>query len=202
MSASGTGRGAAGGGGRGFWLALGLVTVLFALAFLLLSWYFNRSAMPEAAPIATAAADSVPPVVSRGAILVFPAADGRGHVTEQRQLPAGVLPEQEVAALLDALAAGPTRADAVAPLPPASRVRVVFRDPGGTDLVVDWSSDLLTGIPGGSSWEEAVLDCILRTLALNFPRVRHCTLLVDGAPVTTLAGHLALDRPFDMAAWR
>ena len=49
-----------------------------------------------------------------------------------------------------------------------------------------------------------VLDAllkILRTVALNFPDTRSCRILVDGAQVETLAGHLNLGQAFDPRRW-
>ncbi len=190
------------GGGHGFWLALVLLVVVLALLAVVLAWYLSRGRGAAQAVVEPRAGEQQVTASVRGAILVFLSPDGRRHLTEQRQLPARDLFELEVRDVLDALVAGPSRSDAFSPLPPGSRLLSVFHDPQRGALVLDWSGDLLTGLPGGSSLEEAVLDVVLRTVALNFPRLRHCTLLVEGAPVTTLGGHLALDRPFDLAEWR
>ena len=47
----------------------------------------------------------------------------------------------------------------------------------------------------------ATLTTILRTVALNFPDTRSCVILVEGAQVETLAGHLDMARPFDPRRW-
>jgi hypothetical protein len=69
-------------------------------------------------------------------------------------------------------------------------------------VLIDFSRELRDNHPGGSAAERATVDAILRTIALNFPEVRACTLLVAGEQVETLAGHLALDRPLDPRRWR
>jgi len=45
------------------------------------------------------------------------------------------------------------------------------------------------------------LTSILRTVALNFPSLETCRILVDGAEVQTLAGHHVMDRPFALRRW-
>ena len=68
-------------------------------------------------------------------------------------------------------------------------------------VVIDISAELVTGHPGGVAAEQATLTVLLRTIAANFPRIRKCSLLVDGAQVETLAGHVRTDRPFVPSRW-
>ena len=76
-----------------------------------------------------------------------------------------------------------------------------FFNPEDESVVLDFSQELVTGHPGGSSAEAATLTSILRTVALNFPDTRSCRILVDGAQVETLAGHLNLGQAFDPRRW-
>ena len=54
----------------------------------------------------------------------------------------------------------------------------------------------------GMKVENATLQVILSTLALNFPEIETCSLLVDGAQVETLGGHIQADQPFALRRWR
>jgi len=68
--------------------------------------------------------------------------------------------------------------------------------------VLDWTRELSSAHPGGSASELATLAVILRTVSWNFPELESCVLLVDGASLETLAGHLDISRPFDLRRWR
>ena len=70
-------------------------------------------------------------------------------------------------------------------------VRLLFSMPDG----------LLRRIFGKPPAEAATLTSILRTVALNFPSTRRCVILVEGAQVETLAGHLDMVRGFDPRRW-
>jgi hypothetical protein len=123
-------------------------------------------------------------------------------ITEQRQLPATNRLEEELRAVLDALCAGPETRGAIGPIPRGARPQAVFYDERQASVLIDFSRELRDNHPGGSAAERATVDAILRTIALNFPEVRACTLLVAGEQVETLAGHLALDQPLDPRRWR
>lgn len=148
----------------------------------------------DVAPLAPAAGD-------RAVVLVFPEWDASGYVTEQRQIPSRGRGGEDLLGLMEVLCRGPQVSGAVSPFPRGTRARGAFFNPEDSSVVVDFSMELVTGHPGGSSAEAATLTSILRTVALNFPDTRSCTILVDGAQVQTLAGHLTMDRPFDPRRW-
>ncbi len=77
----------------------------------------------------------------------------------------------------------------------------MFLDAEQRHAVLDFSAELVTQHPGGSTAEVATLTSILRTVALNFPSLETCRILVDGAEVQTLAGHQVMDRPFALRRW-
>jgi hypothetical protein len=86
-------------------------------------------------------------------------------------------------------------------LPDRTDILAVFLDTDGRAAVLDFSAELVVRHPGGSAAESATLTSILRTVALNFPDLERCRILVDGDEVESLGGHLALDRPFDLRRW-
>ncbi len=99
------------------------------------------------------------------------------------------------------LCQGPVVSGAVSAFPRGTLALSAFYNPEDRSVVIDFSQELVTGHPGGSAAEVATLTSILRTVALNFPDTHSCTILVDGAQVETLAGHLTMDRPFDPRRW-
>jgi len=196
-----TGRGS----GRGvrFWLALAVIAALVVLGVVALRFVQRwRDAADAPAPEASVSDTSAVPPGTRSVQLVFVSADAMSMITEQRQLPASNRLEEELRAVLDALCAGPQTRGAVGPIPRGARPLAVFYDERQGAVLVDFSRELRDNHPGGSAAERATVDAILRTIALNFPEVRACTLLVAGEQVETLAGHLALDQPLDPRRWR
>jgi len=96
---------------------------------------------------------------------------------------------------------GPERSGAVSAIPDRTRILAAFLDGAGEAAVLDFSAELVVRHPGGSAAEAATLTSILRTVALNFPDLRTCRILVDGDQAETLGGHLSLDRAFDLRRW-
>lgn len=137
----------------------------------------------------------------RAIVLVFPEWDAAGYVTERRRIPSRGRPEEDLHALLAELCRGPQRSGAISAVPTGTEVLAVFLDATGRHAVVDLSTELVVQHPGGSAAELATLTSILRTVALNFPALESCRLVVDGAELETLGGHLALDEAFELRRW-
>jgi hypothetical protein len=182
-------------------IALLLILALVAAGW----WYWNRGdggdepagfAEPE-----TEAPEATKPAGDRAIVVVFPEWDASGYVTEQRQIASRDRPGEDLLGIMSALCAGPAISGAVSALPAGTRALAAFLDPRDQSVVLDFSQELVTGHPGGSAAESATLTSILRTVALNFPGTRHCTILVEGAQVETLAGHIDMVAPFDPRRW-
>ncbi|MCP4292307.1 MAG: GerMN domain-containing protein [bacterium] len=137
----------------------------------------------------------------RSVVLVFPQWDATGYVTEERQISSRDRAGEDLLSLMQQLCQGPAISGSVSPIPEGCVANAAFINPEDKAVVLDFSQELVTGHPGGSAAEAATLTSILRTVALNFPETRRCVILVDGAQVETLAGHLNLDRPFDPRRW-
>lgn len=137
----------------------------------------------------------------RAVLVAFPRAEGAGYVTEERLLPSRDRPAKDLLGVMQALCAGPGSTGAISALPPGTRALSAFVDPDDQAIVLDFSRELSTGHPGGSLAETATLTSILRTVALNFPGSRSCTILIEGSQAETLAGHVDLLRPFDPQEW-
>ena len=102
---------------------------------------------------------------------------------------------------MQGLCAGPAISGAVSPFPRGTLATGAFFNRDDQSVVLDFSEELVTGHPGGSTAEVATLTAILRTVALNYPDTRRCIIMVGGAQVETLAGHLTMDRVFDPRRW-
>ena len=96
--------------------------------------------------------------------------------------------------LLEELIRGP--GGALAPtIPEGARVRQLYIDGEGT-AYVDFTRELQANHPGGTAGELLTIYSIVDTLASNLEQVKRVQLLVEGAEITTLAGHIDSRRPF------
>lgn len=188
-------------GGRRRWLpVLGILAVLIGGAVALRA--FRGGGDGPAGEIPTGVAvDPGQPVADRAVTLVFPDRNADGYVTEQRRIATDGLPEAELLLVVTELCAGPKLQAAISGLPRGTRPLGVFLDATQRQAVLDFSAELVAGHPGGSAAEVATLTSILRTVALNFPNLETCRILVDGAEISSLAGHLVTDQPFALKGW-
>ncbi len=137
----------------------------------------------------------------RAVRVVFPEWDGAGFVIEQRRVISHDRPDEDLRAIMASLCTGPKVSGSISALPEGTKVLGAFINPDDQSMVLDFSRELVTRHPGGSLAETATLTSILRTVALNFPGTRSCMILIDGAPVGTLGGHLDLSHSFDPRRW-
>jgi spore germination protein GerM len=117
-------------------------------------------------------------------------ADAQGDMAEEiREVPADADP---LAAAMDELAAGPSRAGLVPALPPGTRVLETRRE--GELAVVDFSEELESGYPpGGAAAELAVVTPIVRTAAdAGAARVR---ILVEGRTPAPVGAQVDFSQP-------
>ena len=143
----------------------------------------------------------LPRAGDRAVVLVFPRWNGDGWISEDRRVPSRGEPGEDLLALMTALCDGPGTGRAISALPRGTRALAAFVDPARGTAFVDFSRELVAGHPGGSAAETATVTSILRTVAVNFPQVGACTILVDGRQVGTLAGHVDLAHPFAPRRW-
>lgn len=127
--------------------------------------------------------------------LFFPGAGG-GLQRETREIVGSDFLETDVRRAVEELIAGPE--SGVRPLPATTRVLSVFYDQTG-EVTVNFSEDLTVDHPGGSDAEIETIRCLVTTLGRNFPGVDRVRILVEGDVVSTLAGHVDLNRPLAVA---
>ena len=189
--------------GRGFWWTLVVLMLVLAMAAAFLAWYLSRGPGKEAMMIPLTQDPGARELAgTRGVVLFFANDKGEATVSRELQMPSRATREDEVREVLEALCDEDPGQRADSALPVGARPRGVFIDRETGRVVVDWTRELVSAHPGGSTSEQATLAVILRTLSWNFPELESCVLLVDGAQVETLAGHLDTSRPFDLGRWR
>ena len=179
--------------------AVAAILLLLALgaSAALLYWYFSSREVPE--PV-TASGELSLPRGTRSVTLYFASPSGDSLVTEQRQVLESDLVTETVRTLVDELVRGPT-AGGRPVFPSGVEVRHVFLDESG-DLTIDFSPELVRRFHGGSTEEYLLLASLVRTLSLQLPTVDGVTITVNGQPLSTLAGHFALEAPLATSEWR
>jgi hypothetical protein len=133
----------------------------------------------------------------RSVRLYFAAPAGDSLIGESRELADAQTLHERVAALVGELDRGPT-GGGVAALPVGTSVLHVYLDDRGL-MTLDLSRVFVQGFRGGSRAEYLAVASLVRTLAANLPEVKRVLLVCGGAPLTSLGGHLPLDRPIEVA---
>jgi spore germination protein GerM len=128
--------------------------------------------------------------------LFFSASDGTGFVQEARQIEGSCNTDISpcIRAILEELANGPL-GDLAPTLPQNSSFRSIQIQ--GNTAVIDLGSEFVAGLPKGSSAEMTAVYSIVNTIAFNYPTIKQVQFLVEGQNVTTLDGHLSLDKPLE-----
>ncbi|MDG5468971.1 GerMN domain-containing protein [Deltaproteobacteria bacterium IMCC39524] len=149
----------------------------------------------------TAEAPQAPPseletslVTTREVILYFASVDGQALVAETRDIAECQQDEDCLRSTVRALIAG-SQGEFAAILP----AQVVLNDVSveGSLVNVDFSQELISAHPGGTQSELLTIYGLADTLAVNFPHLRQVRVLVDGAPIATLKGHVDLRQPIN-----
>lgn len=163
---------------------------------LLLGWLLAPSRLdPSPAPLPRPGLPSATPgQAGRDVRLFFADPDTTALREESRRLPQGATPGEEGRRLLDELIRGP--GGTLAPtIPEGARVRQLYIDGEGT-AYVDFTRELQANHTGGTAGELLTIYSIVDTLASNLEQVKRVQLLVEGAEINTLAGHIDARRPF------
>jgi len=176
---------------------IGLVTA--ALLGLVL-WLVTRP--PKSTQTPTPKRVESVPEGTRNVTLYFADTDQPDIHGETRELAVGHRLDEQVREVIDALIAGPAGKDGISTIPAGTRLLSVMVEADSGTVYLDFSSDLVAAHPGGSAGEYCTIASIVRTVGENFPELQRVQLLVDGAQVESIAGHLRADEPFIVREWR
>ena len=117
-----------------------------------------------------------------------------GLKAEQRSIAPRSSLTQTISHALRDLMSGP-RGNLINAIPENTELEGVRIDNDGV-VWVDFTSPLSSAHPGGSSAEIITVYSIVNTILLNFKEVKKVRILIDGATVDTLAGHIDCTKPF------
>ncbi len=132
--------------------------------------------------------------LTRDVVLYFASSDGQILVAETRPINECEFDEDCLRDTIQALISGP-QSD-LAPILPS---QVKLRGVTAVDslITVDFSQEMVAAHPGGTQSELLTVYGLADTLAVNFPHLRQVRILVEGAPVPTLKGHVDLRQPIN-----
>jgi spore germination protein GerM len=126
--------------------------------------------------------------------IFYVAEDGVSLTAVERDVPFGENTVEQAKAIVGAQIA-PAAAPHVSAIPSGTSLRALFITRGG-EAYVDFSRELVTAHPGGSTNELLTIRTVVDSLTANLPAITAVQLLVDGKELDTLAGHVDLRRPF------
>jgi germination protein M len=167
-----------------------VVALLLGFGFKMLRGF---ALAPQRATSASRPAASSTGADEREVTLYFADGDTGALVPEKRRANAGGSLTADAASIVAELAKGP-RSDKLYPtIPPDARLLDAYEL--GDTLVLDFSHELQSDNPGGSSDELLSVYSIVNTMTENLEGVKKVQILVEGAEIDTLTGHLDISRP-------
>jgi spore germination protein GerM len=147
---------------------------------------------PTSVPAVANVVASVPHII---ATLYYASPDGQTLAAVKREVPLadGVRAQgrQIIETQLDA-----APAPYVSVVPAGTKLRAFYVTDRG-DAFVDFSPEVSTAHPGGSTTERLTVYAIVNAIAANLSSVQRVQILIDGKEADTLAGHIDLRRPFE-----
>jgi spore germination protein GerM len=144
----------------------------------------------ESEPAQAAAVDPARRISVR---LYFEADDRDGLLPEERDIAFSPDLAQQIHTVVEELAKGPT-SGLVRTLPEGTRVLEVFVQAHGV-ACVSLSSEVASGLPGGSRAELLTVYSVVNTIVTNFPAVSRVQLVVNDQLTRSLGGHVDISRP-------
>jgi germination protein M len=115
-------------------------------------------------------------------------------IREYRTITSPEEAESKASALINELIKGP-RAKGTQTLPDNTRLLSVRLSRDGL-LVIDFSPELSTNHPGGTSSELITIYSVVNTLMTNVEGVEKIKILINGEKIDSLAGHIDCREPF------
>ncbi|HET6348203.1 MAG TPA: GerMN domain-containing protein, partial [Candidatus Krumholzibacteria bacterium] len=179
---------------------LALIGLAAFVAIALVVWWAARPRIAHHEP-APKQVESVPEG-TRNVTLYFADTDEPNIHPETRELAVSHREDEQLREVIDALIAGPTASEGLSAIPGGTKLLSAMVDADSGTVYLDFSGELVSNHPGGSAAEYCTIAAIVRTVGDNFPELQRVQLLVDGAQVESIAGHLRADQPFVVKEWR
>jgi hypothetical protein len=151
----------------------------------------DEPATPPGAPAAEADASEATRTIN--VKLFFEDPRGGGLVLEERSVAYHASLARQLQVVAEELVRG-SQTGNISPLAGEARVLEVFVTARGI-AYVDLSKEISQGQHSASKAELLAVYSLVNSITLNFPAIQRVQILIDGASVVTLAGHINLARP-------
>ncbi len=164
-----------------------LVVIVGAIAL-----WSNESVTVNRPAVQRTASEPMKPTFESGrknVALFFLASDGNSFHEETREIGSGATTTEDATRTLTELVKGPKGGSLAPTVHRDAQLLNLFIDSSGT-AYVDFSRGLRDGLPGGAQGELYTVFSIVNTLASNFVQITRVQILVEGAEIPTLAGHV------------
>jgi hypothetical protein len=160
--------------------------------------HMRRRAAEDELPAADTLPVAPPATGPTEGVTLYVADDAAGTLRAQAaQIPLPGGRQQRAEELLRALLRIYQLPHASHPMAPAADIRAIYlADPGAA--VIDLNAAFADQHRSGILSEQLTVNSLVETLALNVPGIERVTILVEGKPRDTLAGHADLSDPFDV----
>jgi len=166
-----------------------LILIIVILTFLVGSFIFYKYQNKKYPTLPTRAKEKI--LVD----LYFAEPNSESLIIEKRKVEAtGDLTSRSKQVILE-LIKGPDTS-LTGTIPPGTTLRNLSINSDGIAFV-DFSSELTSRHPGGSSAELLTIYSIVNSLTLNFKGIEKVQILVEGKKVETIAGHIFAMMPFE-----
>ena len=170
------------------WLKVVVFLIILVCVFVYLRERYDTTYPPSDTPQKTSPVDTIT------VDLYYADPERDGLKAEQRDISPLSSLSHTISQSLRELMKGP-RGNLINAIPKNTKLEDVRIDNDGV-VWVDFSSHLSSAHPGGSSAELITVYSIVNTILLNFKEVKEVRILIDGATVDTLAGHIDCTKPF------
>lgn len=169
------------------WLYIVIISLLtlFAGIYLLIKFSEWKT------PIPSATKEKITPEETRAISLYFSNPAGLKLETEKRDVKKGE-PASEIKETIEELIKGPS-GKLIRTIPEETKILGVRFDKETVSL--DFSKDITTKHPGGSSAEIQTIYSIVNTVVFNFNDFKKVQILIDGKKEKSLAGHIDISLP-------
>jgi spore germination protein GerM len=125
----------------------------------------------------------------KGVTLFFVARDDHSFREEHREIESVATATEDAKRTVTELIKGPQSGNVAPTVPHEAKLLNLFIDSSGT-AYVDFNQGLRDGLPGGAQEELYAVFSIVNTLTSNFAQIKRVQILVEGAEIPTLAGHV------------
>jgi spore germination protein GerM len=177
------------------WIQAGVGVILLALLVYGVSrglerMFTPRTTLTDNPATPTPESTAVPHIT---ATLFYATADGQAITGVRREVPLASGTIAQGRAILNAQLEGAPEGYLSA-IPNGTSIRG-FYITAQQDAFIDFSPELSTRHPGGSTTELLTVYAIVNTVVANLPTIQRVQILIDGKEVDTLAGHVDLRGP-------